>query len=167
MKKLVIVLIALALPQLSWGQLVHLGATLTGTQETPPVDTPATGWARATLDLSSLSFNYEHWFSGLLAPQVAAHIHRAPPGVPGPVILPLPLGTEFTFTTILTEDQAQELLDGLWYTNIHSTLFPAGEIRGQLTPIPEPSTYALGGALLLVVIAASRRVATRRTTAVA
>ena len=32
---------------------------------------------------------------------------------------------------------------GQAYLNIHTTQFPTGEIRGFLTPVPEPSTYVL------------------------
>lgn len=39
------------------------------------------------------------------------------------------------------------LLQGLWdrraYLNIHTTAFPGGEIRGFLTPVPEPASWAL------------------------
>ncbi len=34
---------------------------------------------------------------------------------------------------------------GKAYLNVHSTAFPGGEIRGFLTPIPEPATIALLG----------------------
>lgn len=34
-------------------------------------------------------------------------------------------------------------LDGKAYVNIHSTQFPGGEIRGFLTAVPEPGTWAL------------------------
>jgi len=39
----------------------------------------------------------------------------------------------------------QGFYDGTSYFNIHTALFPAGEIRGFLAPstVPEPSTYAL------------------------
>lgn len=35
------------------------------------------------------------------------------------------------------------MLTGNAYFNIHTQQFPAGEIRGQLAPVPEPSTWAM------------------------
>ena len=35
------------------------------------------------------------------------------------------------------------MLAGNAYFNIHTQQFPAGEIRGQLAPVPEPSTWAM------------------------
>jgi hypothetical protein len=44
--------------------------------------------------------------------------------------------TAFTaFVSGLSNEQA--------YFNIHTNLFPAGEIRGQLSPVPEPSTWGM------------------------
>lgn len=43
------------------------------------------------------------------------------------------------------------------YSNIHSTLFPTGEIRGFLAPIPEPETYAMLIAGLAMISAVARR----------
>jgi hypothetical protein len=44
------------------------------------------------------------------------------------------------------------------YLNIHTNLFPGGEIRGFLVgPVPEPTTFALGGAALLA-LAGLRRI---------
>jgi hypothetical protein len=37
------------------------------------------------------------------------------------------------------------LEDGKAYLNIHTTAFPSGEIRGFLTPVPEPGTLVLAG----------------------
>lgn len=37
------------------------------------------------------------------------------------------------------------ILDGRAYLNIHTQLFPAGEIRGFLQPVPEPGMMALLG----------------------
>lgn len=35
------------------------------------------------------------------------------------------------------------LSDGLAYFNVHSSLFPAGEIRGQFTAVPEPAAWGM------------------------
>jgi len=54
------------------------------------------------------------------------------------------------------------LFAGTAYLNIHSTSFPGGEIRGFLTAVPEPSTYALLAAGLLTVTFVARRRQRRR-----
>ncbi|MEO8992513.1 MAG: CHRD domain-containing protein [Nitrosospira sp.] len=45
------------------------------------------------------------------------------------------------------------------YSNIHSTTFPMGEIRGFLAPVPEPETYAmlLAGLAIIGTVARRRR----------
>lgn len=57
------------------------------------------------------------------------------------------------FSTLLTG-----LNSGNAYANIHTTLFPAGEISGFLAPVPEPETYAmlLAGLAIISVIARRR-----------
>jgi hypothetical protein len=41
--------------------------------------------------------------------------------------------------------QLQNILSGRTYINFHTTAFPGGEIRGAITPIPEPASLTLLG----------------------
>lgn len=156
MKKCAFLVLMLALAHVSWGQLMFR-TTLTGSQEVPPRETPAFGIGYATLDLETNWFTFDYSFEGLLAPQVAAHIHVAPPGVNGPIVYPLPHGSPASLEVTITDEDVANLLAGNWYVNVHTTLYPGGEIRGQFVPVPEPSTYALGGAALLGLAVMVRR----------
>src|SRR6185369_15049733 len=71
-------------------------------------------------------------FTGLSSGQTDAHIHGpALPGVSAPPVFPLPLGQLSDFSITLTPAQVQDLKNGLFYVNVHSSNFPTGEIRGQ------------------------------------
>ena len=120
-------------------------ATLAGTQEVPPNASPAGGSVQAVLTGSQLVVTGS--FAGLLANYTASHIHRAPAGSNGPVVYgltpQLSSSTSGAYlaasnTTNLTPAQVADLLAGLYYVNVHSTVFPGGEIRGQLRVQDEP-----------------------------
>lgn len=49
------------------------------------------------------------------------------------------------------------ILAGRAYLNIHTTAFPAGEIRGFASPVPEPGSLALVGVAALVGLSLRRR----------
>jgi hypothetical protein len=69
---------------------------------------------------------------------VAAHIHPAPAGVPGPVAVPLFSGTFDSTDSTRGCVSANGLADDIvanpsgYYMNIHSTVYPPGAIRDQL-----------------------------------
>lgn len=111
--------------------------TLTGNEEVPQVSTTAIGktWLRLTANKKLYSkvtiTNNEPG-----DPFTMAHIHRAAIGMNGPVLITLASATaDFGVTKIIDLDQAgfnTLINDSRLYVNAHSTLFPAGKIRGQI-----------------------------------
>jgi len=140
--------LALALPLAAHATIFNLTASLDGTQA--GTMSSATGFATVTLDDIMNTLNWDLSFSGLLSTTTAAHFHApAPPGVNAPIIVPLspfPLGvtsgTSMGSASVTATEEA-EILAGLSYINIHTTLFPAGEIRGQVLPLPVPGSLLL------------------------
>ncbi len=53
--------------------------------------------------------------------------------------------------------QLNQLNGQLWYLNIHTSTFGQGEIRGQIVPVPEPSTLAMVGLGLVGMIGLGMR----------
>ena len=53
--------------------------------------------------------------------------------------------------------QLDNILNGRSYINFHTTQFPGGEIRGNITVVPEPENYLLMLAGLAVLAKAMRR----------
>lgn len=155
---------------LAQAQLYFFDINLDGSQEVPGKVTTGWGTGTASLDWATFEFEIDFTFTGLIAPTTAAHVHKAPIGVNGPVIIPistLPVGVtsgSVSYTTTLTELVALELINENSYLNIHSQVYPGGEIRGQLVlsaAVPEPSTYALAATVALLAAIGVRRL--RRT----
>ncbi|MDY7108929.1 MAG: PQQ-dependent sugar dehydrogenase [Planctomycetota bacterium] len=119
------------------GEMVEFRITLDGSQVVPPVDTSGSGSGTATLDLGTNMFSWEISFSDLEGTQTAAHFHGAAPYCANAgVQVPLTTGSPVMGSEILTVQQAEDVLAGLWYVNIHTDLHPGGEIRGQVMPAP-------------------------------
>ncbi|MFN2493909.1 MAG: PQQ-dependent sugar dehydrogenase [Pyrinomonadaceae bacterium] len=107
-------------------------ATLTGAQEVPPTSSTATGTATLVLSPDEKTARTSLNFSALSSAQTDAHIHGpAAAGVVGPVLFSIPPGQVSDFQINLNPAQVQHLKNGLFYINVHSGLFPNGEIRGQ------------------------------------
>ena len=106
---------------------------LSGAQEVPPVTTSASGTARVTVSSDgTLSANVTT--QGFVP--TASHIHMAPTGANGPVVVPFSKTGENSFASApgakLTEAQLGALKNGALYVNVHSAANPGGEIRAQM-----------------------------------
>lgn len=160
-----VILGLLALPTWSQAATYSLFASLDGSQEVPANTSLGTGIGNMTYDDLTMQLSWDISFSGLSAGTTASHFHGpAAPGVNAGVQVTIPLGTSLGQTSgnlvgmaTLTAAQETQLLSDLWYINIHSTLFPAGEIRGQVQVVPLPAAIWLLGSGVLGLAAVIRR----------
>jgi hypothetical protein len=145
----------------SSAQVVNMVATLGGAEETTATPgllgtlTGAVGTATVAVDATNEEIAVTLALFNFETGTTAGHIHIAPRGVAGPVVInfPIPAGRTgdlpLTFRLgassfvarpeigILTmADAIQSIVGGSAYVNIHTSEFPAGEIRGQLTVVP-------------------------------
>lgn len=107
---------------------------LSGAQEVPAVTTAARGGGTITID-NDMNVSGRVTTSGVQG--TAAHIHEAPAGKNGPIIVSL-IKSGDTYTVPegakLTDAQMAAFKAGNLYVNVHSAANPGGEIRAQLRP---------------------------------
>lgn len=139
-----------------------LSALLTGDQQVPPVITNSTAIGTVSVDPVTKIISGGIATSGIIG--IAAHIHDSAndivviPLTGGPTIWSIPAGR------VLTDAELAKLLAGQLYFNVHSTLFPQGEIRGdikqqvrfaslnganEVPPLPVPSAATGTGVVAL------------------
>lgn len=132
------------------GQLVlttglYFVATLSGSQEPPPVSTPASGTGAFVLVPDRSQLKYDITYRGLSGTLSAGgHFHSAATGVNGPIVRNIASGGGAASATIsgswtssdgtqpLTSALIDSLVAGKIYVNFHTSANPGGEIRGQL-----------------------------------
>ena len=116
-----------------------LSATLTGTAEAPgPGDPDGSGTAFVAINPGQGELCFMISVTGITLPATAAHVHEAPVGVAGPVVVPLtPPGADGTARGCVDVDREElkEIMQAPeeYYVNVHTTDFPAGAVRGQLS----------------------------------
>ena len=109
--------------------------TLSGAEEVPPNTTSGSG--RGTITVAP-----DGTVSGSLQTTgftpTMGHIHMAPRGSNGPVIVPLTHSGDGKWTVPagakLTPEQLRAYREGNLYVNVHSAKYPGGEVRAQLRP---------------------------------
>lgn len=115
--------------------------TLTGAAEVPPGDPDGSGTATITINYGQARLCWEIQVKGITLPATAAHIHEAPAGVAGPVVVPLSAPDASGFASGCTTVDRGELKEIIqhpeeYYVNVHNADYPPGALRGQL---PQPS----------------------------
>ncbi len=157
------------------GAIVQYAATLSGGAEAPPNSSPATGSAIFDYDTVTHSLTMTINFSGLVGTTTVAHIHAdtavAGTGTAG-VAAGLTTWTtglqsgSYTRTINMLStaiysssylaahggtaasaetDLLSAMSIGKAYLNLHSTVYPGGEIRGFITLVPAPGMLSLIG----------------------
>ena len=113
-----------------------LSATLTGAAEVPgPGDPDGAGTASVTVNPGQGRICYKLTVRNI-DPAAAAHIHKAPAGSAGPVVVTLqaPTDGDSSACADVSRKLALEILKDPadYYVNVHNAAFPAGAVRGQL-----------------------------------
>jgi CHRD domain len=118
-----------------------LSTTLTGAAEVPgPGDADATGSASISLNQGLATVCFDVSWENIDGTVFASHIHVAPAGVAGPIVVTLFTGafggTDAVSGCATGVDRglikAIRQDPSAYYVNVHSTVFPAGAARGQL-----------------------------------
>lgn len=114
-----------------------ISVALTGPAEAPtPGDPDGSGTATLRINPGQQQLCYELSVTGIAA-ATAAHIHKAPAGAAGPVVVGLTAPTSGS-SKACAEVARQLALDILktpadYYVNVHNAEFPGGAVRGQLS----------------------------------
>ncbi|OJS19180.1 hypothetical protein BK397_24050, partial [Escherichia coli] len=133
---------------------IHFAAFLNAAQQVPASGSAATGTGTFDIDQSIPEVDYFLTWNGSGATE--AHLHVGAPGVPGVLSFPLlgtpPIWSFFIF--FLDVGSFNDFQNSALYADIHSSAFPAGEIRGQVIPTGikygdtalMPMDFEIGGA---------------------
>lgn len=113
--------------------VVMYKATLSGTNESTPNASTAIGTGMLSFNSTTKIFTLT--VTHTLATATMGHIHKGAVGFSGGVVFSFStFASPFVYTSAaLDAAQEADLVAGLYYINLHSTAFPGGEIRGNLT----------------------------------
>ena len=139
MRRIFVALVALAAllvaaPALAGGR--PLSADLAAANEVGGGDGDATGSAHVTLNQGQGEVCFHITTEGLTTPAFAAHIHAAPAGVNGGVVVDFQWAV--TGGSGCVDGVAADLIKAIrqnpsdYYVNVHNPTVPSGAVRGQL-----------------------------------
>jgi D-alanyl-D-alanine carboxypeptidase len=131
-----------------------LATRVSGAEEVGPAggldagDPDGAGVATIAVSTSARRVCFELWVHRLDLPALAAHIHAAPPGVNGAVVVPLGAPDGAGRASGCARGLDRSLVEDLvghpasYYVNVHTTEFPEGAVRGQLAPASSDAVSA-------------------------
>jgi len=108
--------------------------TLSGAEEVNGGDPDGSGFASIRLNVGQERVCWEISYEGISEPH-AAHIHKAPAGVNGGVVVPLMVPAISGGCVWADGDLIQDIIDypEQYYVNVHNANYPGGALRGQLS----------------------------------
>jgi hypothetical protein len=164
-------LLLLTLGSMTMARAQTFDANLDPFQEVPPHNTPAFGSGDFTLSDVTVSGGTltvdtgSSSYADLLGGATTIRVGDAAVGANGPTIFTFTLDTPgntsgtYSGSGALTPAQITDLNNGNLYVNITDTVFPSGEIRGQIIATPEPASWTLF--FICLGLLASWRICTR------
>ena len=121
------------------GMTMLMGTFSGGTEVPGPGDTDGAGTAKLKVDTAKNEVCYDEAVTNITLPAAASHIHKGAAGASGPVVVPFPTppGADGKASACATADAAV-IADiaanpANYYVNVHTSDFPNGAIRAQLS----------------------------------
>jgi hypothetical protein len=136
---MLVILAILALTSVAANGGRRFNVRMTGAAEAPgPGDPDGSGRAKLGLFLGHGEVCFLLKVSKIALPATAAHIHKAPAGSPGPVVVGLTAPNAKGLSVGCVAADRQLIKDIIqnpeeYYVNVHNADFPAGAVRGQLS----------------------------------
>ncbi len=115
--------------------LVALTSHLDGASAVPPSRSLGEGRIDGVYDANTRLLRWKASWSGLsgIVTRVQFHGPANSGETAAPTMIwPGPFGPRYEGRATLTPQQAVDLLDGRWYVNVMTNVYPAGEVRGQV-----------------------------------
>lgn len=142
MKRILLIVSIVALALVAYGDDGGRKFTvaLTGAEEAPgPGDPDGIGIAVLRLNPGTEQVCFDITVENITLPATGAHIHEAPAGSPGPVVVPLTAPDATGHSSGCVEADREEILEIIrepeeYYVNVHTLPnFGPGAVRGQLS----------------------------------
>jgi hypothetical protein len=160
----VTLVVAIGLSAPASAEILGVSASLDGAQANAGAGTgsPGTGTLVGSFDSITKQLSWDITWSGLTGVPTLMHFHG--PALPnqnaGLQIGVGVAGPPVNGNAILNGSQEADLLAGLWYLNLHTSVFAGGEIRGQVSVAPSnpaPSLSPLGVAIAAIGLGLAAR----------